>query len=381
MVHLIHFYILDFKGAVMDNKKKNFIVCTIAAVFFIGGFILFLITPDKEYSLSERRKLHKKPEVSFDAVIKGKYMISFEKYSMDQFPFREKLREIKTLAVTDIFQMKDKNKLYKYKDYIVSMDYPLNKESILYATDRFKYINDTYLNENNNIYMSIIPDKNIFLGEISGHPFIDFSKMESIVKENMPYASYISIAHLLSEDDFYKTDTHFKQEKVSDVAKELTEAMETSIDTDYKVVDTNQDFYGVYYGQYKGKVSPDNILYLTNDTIENMSVFDVENNKEIPVYNMELLEDKDPYEMFLSGPLSLVTITNSKSEKDNRLIIFRDSFGSSIAPIIATGYKETVLVDIRYVSPKILGRFVDFNNADILFLYSSIVLNNSGTIK
>lgn len=365
----------------MDNKKKNFIVCVIAAVFFIGGFILFLILPDKEYSLSERRKLQQKPKVSFDAVLKGKYMTSFEKYSMDQFPFRESLRKIKTIAVTDIFQMKDKNKLYKYKDYIVSMDYPLNKESILYATDRFKYIKDTYLNENNNIYMSIIPDKNIFLGEISGHPYIDFYDMENIAKENMPYASYISVRHLLNEEDFYKTDTHFKQENIVDVAKELTEAMGTFIDTDYKVVDTKHDFYGVYYGQYKGKSDPDNISYLTNDTIENMTVFDGENNKDIPVYNMELLKGKDPYEIFLSGPLSLVTITNPKAQNDNRLIILRDSFGSSIAPLMATGYKETVLIDIRYVSPNMLGRFIDFNNADILFLYSSLVLNSSSTIK
>jgi len=33
------------------------------------------------------------------------------------------------------------------------------------------------------------------------------------------------------------------------------------------------------------------------------------------------------------------------------------------------------LVDIRYIQVGVLGRYVDFENADVLFLYSTLVLN------
>jgi hypothetical protein len=39
------------------------------------------------------------------------------------------------------------------------------------------------------------------------------------------------------------------------------------------------------------------------------------------------------------------------------------------------------LVDIRYIQPQILNRFLSFEGCDVLFLYSTPVLNNSATIK
>ena len=85
--------------------------------------------------------------------------------------------------------------------------------------------------------------------------------------------------------------------------------------------------------------------------------------------------------MFLSGSLSLITIENPNATTDKELVIFRDSFGSSIAPLLVEGYAKVTLVDIRYIASDLVGRFVDFENQDVLFLYSTLVLNNSVTLK
>ena len=55
--------------------------------------------------------------------------------------------------------------------------------------------------------------------------------------------------------------------------------------------------------------------------------------------------------------------------------------GSSLAPLLASGYAKITLVDIRYISPNLLGRFVDFGGKDVLFLYSTSVLNSSELLK
>ena len=85
--------------------------------------------------------------------------------------------------------------------------------------------------------------------------------------------------------------------------------------------------------------------------------------------------------MYLSGPVSLITIENQSATSDKELIIFRDSFASSIAPLLTEAYSKITLVDIRYLRSDFLDKFIDFNHQDILFLYSSLVLNNSETFN
>jgi len=96
---------------------------------------------------------------------------------------------------------------------------------------------------------------------------------------------------------------------------------------------------------------------------------------------MELGEGRDPYEMYLCGSKSLITIENPNSLSDKELIIFRDSFGSTLAPLLIESYKKITLVDIRYLQSAFVGRFVEFDKQDVLFLYSVPVLNNSSTMK
>ena len=92
-------------------------------------------------------------------------------------------------------------------------------------------------------------------------------------------------------------------------------------------------------------------------------------------------EGRDFYEAYLGGPLSLVTIENKNATTDKELIMFRDSYGSSLAPLFIEGYKKITLIDIRYMHPNMIEQFVEFNNQDVLFIYSTSVLNNSETLK
>ena len=84
--------------------------------------------------------------------------------------------------------------------------------------------------------------------------------------------------------------------------------------------------------------------------------------------------------MFLSGSDALLTIENPNAATEKELVVFRDSFGSSLAPLLATGYAKITLVDLRYLQSDLLGNFIDFENQDVLFLYSTLVLNNTVTM-
>ncbi len=360
------------------EKSRNLILISVMAVVFVLLAGMAFLKPDLEYSEAERRKLKQQPEVSTESILSGKFMSEFEEYSLDQFPFREAFRSLK--AVTSL--KADNNDLYVSGGSIVAMEYPLNEASLERAGERIQNVYDLYLKDSgSDVYLSVIPDKNYFYAAKSGHLQMDYETLVSKVVTNNQNMTYVDIFPLLAANDYYNTDTHWKQEKITDVAEKLLVAMGNKVETEYKTVQAEGDFYGVYYGQAALSLKPDRIKYLTNETINNLSVFDYENNKEIPVYDLSKMEEADPYELYVGGPLSLVTIENPNAATEEELIIFRDSFGSSIAPLLAQGYKKVTLVDIRYIQPGILGSYIDFSNKDVLFLYSTLVLNNSETIK
>ena len=85
--------------------------------------------------------------------------------------------------------------------------------------------------------------------------------------------------------------------------------------------------------------------------------------------------------MFLSGPKALLTIDNPKGTAGKELVVFRDSFGSAMVPLLMADYAKVTVVDIRYIQMDVLDRFLEFKGQDMLLLYSTLVLNNSETIK
>ena len=140
-------------------------------------------------------------------------------------------------------------------------------------------------------------------------------------------------------------------------------------------------YYGVYYGYAALPMEPDRLTYLTNDILDGCTVYNYETGKTGSVYDLTKGAGKDPYELFLSGSVSLLTIENPQAETDRELVIFRDSFGSSLAPLLVPGYAKVTLADIRYLPSSQIGKYLTFTDQDVLFLYSAPVLNNSDTLK
>ena len=366
----------------MSVKLKNISLVVMTAVFLCGFLLWGILKPTDSESVSERRPLAAFPSINGDSVFSGSFMTDFEKYTLDQFPLRDQFRTVKAVTAFYIFGQKDNNEIYIEDGFAAKLEYPLNTDSIEYAASRFQFVYDKYMADKDmKVYLSVIPDKNYFMAEKNGYPSIDYEKFISDMRNHMDFAEYIGITDLLELSDYYCTDTHWRQEKITDIAKHLAAEMGVSLSAEYTVNHVDDPFYGVYYGQSALPLPFEDMYYLDNAVLKDCKVYDFETNAYIPVYDLEKTKGNDPYEMFLSGSKSLLTIENPNGSTEKELIIFRDSFGSSIAPLLAEGYSKITLVDIRYISPNMLDKFIEFTNQDVLFLYSTSVLNNSNTIK
>ena len=366
----------------MSVKIKNILTVVLTALFLGGFFLWEILKPSEAESVSERRPLAKFPAVTGESILSGSFMTDFEKYTLDQFPLRDRFRTVKAITSFYIFGQKDNNDIYIKDGFAAKLEYPLNEGSIEYAAERFQYVYDKYMADKDmNVYLSVIPDKNYFMAEKNGYPSIDYGKFISDLRGLTDFAEYIDITPLLDLSDYYCTDTHWRQEKIIDVAQYLAAEMGVELSAEYTTVQADAPFYGVYYGQSALPLPSDTLYYLNNSILNDCKVYDFESGKYISVYDMEKLSGNDPYEMYLSGSKSLLTIENPNAATDKELIVFRDSFGSSLAPLLAEGYAKITLVDIRYISPTMLDRFIEFSDQDVLFIYCTSVLNNSVTIK
>lgn len=363
-------------------RKEAKMTVLLLAVLFFGVSLFCWFKPALEYSSTERRKLNQFPELTMETVLEGKFMTSFEKYTLDQFPLRDELRSLKAWVSQNIFKKADNNDIYVYDGYAVKMEYPMKEEALLHAADRFENVYEKYLKDNGGqIYLSIIPDKNYFLAGSSGHLSMDYERAYEVMQKQMPYAKYIDITQLLEIDDYYKTDVHWRQEEIVDAAEKIGSAMGITLSGNYEIKTLEKDFYGVYFGQSALNLPGEKLNYLTNDILEQCTVYNYENNKTIGIYDLEKASGNDGYEIYLSGPVSLMKVENPNAATQKELVVFRDSFGSSLVPLLAEGYQSITLIDIRYIQSDFLSNFVDFRDKDVLFLYSMTILNSSETLK
>ena len=365
------------------KKIRNILTLALSGLFLAGFLLAAILTPDRTDSLSERRKLAQRPVLRASAVADGTYMTAFEKYTLDQFPLRDSFRALKAFFSGDILRQLDNNGVYAADGHLAKLDYPVNTDLVRHAAERFSAVYETFFaGTGANVYYTVVPDKNYFLADANGYLSIDYDKLKDMLTSNMMYAEYIDIAGTLGIDDYYKTDLHWRQERILDTAKKLAEGMGAEASAEYTATDADTDFYGIYYAQSALPLKPDKMYYMQGGSIADYTVYDYESESYVDVYDMEALSGRDPYEMFLHGSKSILTIENPNSSSGRSLIMFRDSFASSSAPLLAEGFDRVTLVDIRYVAPELLGRMIDFSQyTDALFLYGTGVINNSETIK
>ena len=364
----------------MKTKIKNIFTIVLSGILVFGGGLWFILKESEVYSESERRKLEELPKISAENVFSGKYMKDFENASPDQFPMRDTLRKIATLSRLSIFQKSDSNNIFYTDNHLSKLNYPLDENMLSHAAERFENIYTQYLeNTDTKLYFSVVPDKNMFLAQENGYLSIDYNYMINNMKDKTAYMKYIDITDLLSADDYYRTDTHWKQECITDVADRLAESMNTELSRNYEKLTLDTPFYGVYHGQSALDTEADKLTYLTNEELSNAVVTIYPNGtaEKSVIYNTELAAGKDGYEMFLSGSQPLVEIENPLCKNEKELVIFRDSYASSLAPLLVSGYSKITLIDTRYMYPSVIPAFVEFKNQDVLFLYSSLILNSS----
>ena len=267
--------------------------------------------------------------------------------------------------------------IFELDGHVSEVVAPVRDNMINYATTLFGSIYDTYLKDGNHtVIVSVIPDKNYYLSqtvsfEENDVPLADYAHLTSLVADGCAsFADYVDLFPHLTLNDYYYQDAHWKQENLNAAVSVLTGAFGLEYHGEYTASEWQTPFVGSYSDEAAASdAQSDTLCYLMNDTLSAVTVTDYPEGTPVPG------------DMFLSGVMPLQVLESPNAATDRELILFRDSFGSSVAPLLCEVYAKITLVDLRYLSSAMLGDLITFDDQDVLFLYSTQILNTAMILK
>lgn len=361
---------------------KHIVVSGLFLLTLFAGMLLHILLPDEALSYSERRALRQFPALSKEALFEGKWTQDLESYLLDQFPGREALRAVKASVLFHVFFQGDSNGIYLQEGHLFKMEYEVDEGSLQRFAQKLNALCAAHM-QGKNVYLAVIPDKSQFLAG-QWHLSLPYEGMLSAVLEGLDEGiAYIPIREGLALDSYYHTDLHWKQEALGPVAGLLGEGMGFSAQLGDMQAKTYYPFYGGYYGQAAiPGMRPDTLIYLTSPLLERAAVEDFQHQDRHAVYYEAGLGGMDSYDVYLNGATPLITLRDPEASGGRNLLLFRDSYGSSIAPLLLGAYDSITLVDLRYISSALLEQYIDFSQyEDVLFLYGEQMLNNSALLR
>ena len=366
----------------MNANKRAYLRLLPVALLFCGLCVFAWLKPADDFSLAERRPLAQFPAIKGDEVLSGDFMAEFEDYATDQFPLREPFRKLKSFIQFNLLGQKDVNDIYIEEGSAVKIEDALNEKWVYTNAQKLQAVFEKHFQAGGSkVYFALIPDKGYFLSDKYGYPGMDHEAMWNAVENATGFAQWIDLRDKLDITDYYTTDSHWRQECIGDAAQALADALGVDISQIYTENLAREDFAGVYAGQSALPLPAEPMYYLTSDVLNGCTVFDYETNKTSGIYDLEELWGRDPYDLYLSGAAALQVIENPHESSGRELVLFRDSFGSSMAPLLVPGYSKVTLVDLRYFASSLLPQFVPAQGQDVLFLLSPAILNSVNLIK
>ena len=345
------------------KKLPNLLITLLFSLALGAGLLGLAFVPSPEVLQSERRKPAAPPVFSDQR--DGRWMQKFESYLADKFPLREQLRTLRAFTALYLFRQTDKDGLYLENGHAGKFE-ALNEKEARRAAALIAGLAADYPQQR--LYYAVIPDKSIYAKR--SFPGYDPARLREITAPLLTGLTEIDLVPGLSLNSYYRTDLHWDQAKLRPLIEALGGAMGFTPRWEYVPRDLGP-FHGVYAGQMALPMRSDEMTVLDGTGEISAQYFDTKAGGFAPgpVYHSDKVTGRGPYDVFLNGAQALITLDNPDASGERELYLFRDSFGSSIAPLLTPYYSRVTLIDLRYINARVLPEYVEFApGADVLFL-------------
>lgn len=371
-----------------DNMYKN--LMAILLLLFIGIIAaLHLLTPDRSFSESENRVLEKLPDLSLQDLSSGRFTSNFEKYVSDQFAYRDVWIGVKSDA-DRLMGKKESNGVYLGDDgYLIQKftapaagDLEDKSEAILAFGNATPGLHK---------YVMLVPtavtlleDKLPSYAQASDElGYLD--QVRQALPSDIRFVDvYPALYAERKQPIFYKTDHHWTTRGAYSAYRELCRQMGIlpQEEDDFYIRQVTNEFYGSLYSKSGfRRLQPDIIeLYVPKKDHSYAVEYVEEQQISDSLYEMDNLNKKDKYTVFLNGNHALIHIITGHSE-GKKLLVVKDSFANSLIPFLTEHYSEIYVVDLRYYEEDLVKLVQEQDIQDMLLLYNIQTFIEDPSIK
>lgn len=363
-----------------DEKMENELKKILGYIFILTVLLLLILNffkKDIEFSFSENRILEKRPKITMDSIINGRFMTKYEKYQTDQFVFRDKWVKLKTITER-VFGKTKSNGVYLGKNGYLLEDISVPKEGF---EKNLKAINSFTLKYSNlNNYMIIVPNASNILYEYlpAFAPVVDQNKQMNEIKKSLEGSlNYIDITDTMKEHKneylYYRTDHHWTTKGAYYSFLEAAKHMKLETINEYKEYPVTNQFEGTLLSKSGYDTKKDTISIFLNESEEKENIivkYVEEKQVSTSVYKSDNLKEKDKYTIFFDGNHPIVEI-KTLSKYQRKLLVFKDSFANCFVPFLTPYFREIVMIDPRYYYGNLKELMDSKQFTDVLFLYNA----------
>ncbi len=277
-------------------------------------------------------------------------------------------------------KLPDDNGMYQIDGNWFQVLEPVDESRANSFADKLISLKETYLTDNNRTFVALVPDKGWYVKD-EGYPTFEHLEFQELAYSKLSDFICIDLTDTLTLDSFFYTDRHWKQDALQPVLDKLGQEIGFSVQISDFSKNEVSPFAGDFSAYITGTLPQESLIYLTNQDTQAAYVDNYQAPDVHTVYDLSQLDGKTPYNVFLSGITPIVTITNTNSDSEKELVIFRDSYASSLAPLLCGEYRTITLIDLRFLHSSLLPERITFTDQDVLFLYSDWIASNSSLIR
>ncbi len=369
--------------------------------------LLFLTLPKTAFSETENRILSSCPAPTAEGILDGSFREEFETYLSDQFPFRDELLSL-SVGFSRICGMKKINDVIYAEENDGSVrlidDYktPQNEDKF---TEAVKRLEEGTVSAD--LTVMIVPTA-YWICEDEMPDVVrmqdrakqqDTAKRltESIVSSDKEGRVRVvkGIDTFLKEGRdqgisvYYRTDHHWTLRGAYMGYLALAPYLELPVNEALPggMHPVSETFYGTTWSRVVDHtVKPDTLEIYENPQWESGLTVTYEDTGETfdSPYNMEYLNAKDKYSVFLNNQHSLIRICNKNADLERTgdrerraLAVVKDSYANSLIPLLIDQYETIWVFDPRYYRGSITQWINDHPEVeDVLVLYNLATLDN-----
>ena len=353
------------------------------ALFFLGLFVLDLVTPDRAYSELENTTLAQRPKLTAPTADGlNSYFTAYTKYVKDQVFARDQWISLQSFAETALFQKTQNGGILLGKEHMMfPRTYGLlasETRTLPKNTAALEALSQRYPGKVN---VMLVPAASAITPEDvpAGSPLLDEGSYLDELSAAVQAAGgrFVDVRDTLTahkdEYIYYRTDHHWTSLGAYYAYRQLCDALGLApFDRDAHTARTQDGFYGTHYSKARTwNAVPDTITWYELQNA--LTIYNVTgpgqpaDGTTTGLYNTDKLSVYDKYAMFLHGNNGLSRV---EGDGTGKILVLKDSYANCFVPYLTANYAAIDVVDFRNYNYG-LDPLIAANDYDqILVLYS-----------